>query len=135
MHIIIPMAGHSRRFAKAGLKKPKSLLPVGPTTMIEQVVEMFSPDDDYHFIINKEQASENPQIIEFLEGLAKKSSTVVIASHEEGPIRSVLQVPGISTNGAGIWPEPSTRRRFMLRLEILRSREPKRSYRKSHPWL
>jgi len=98
MHIIIPMAGHSRRFAKAGLKKPKSLLPVGPTTMIEQVVEMFSPDDDYHFIINKEQASENPQIIEFLEGLAKKSSTVVIASHEEGPIRSVLQVPGISTN-------------------------------------
>ena len=98
MHIIIPMAGHSRRFAKAGFQKPKALLPVGLTTMVEQVVEMFSPDDHFHFVINKKQVSENPYMVNFLKGLAKKVDVVIISSHEEGPIHSALQVPGIPTN-------------------------------------
>ena len=42
LNVIIPMAGHSRRFENQGFLGPKALLLVGDKTMIEHVFNMFS---------------------------------------------------------------------------------------------
>ena len=47
MKIIIPMAGQSTRFKKAGYAGHKALLKVGEDTMIQHVVNMFSEDDEF----------------------------------------------------------------------------------------
>ena len=95
IHIIIPMAGHSRRFQAQGLKGPKALLPVGKMTMIEHVVSMFGQHDHFHFVINEEQQKETPDIVQRLKVIAARADVSVIPSHENGPTFSALQVQGI----------------------------------------
>jgi len=64
INVIIPMAGHSRRFLEAGYTKPKALLPVGNSTMIERVVNMFDPTlCKYFIIINSKQLDDNRNLI------------------------------------------------------------------------
>ena len=53
MHVIITMAGHSRRFKKAGYQVPKFLIEIDGEPMISHVVSMFDSQDDFYFIINK----------------------------------------------------------------------------------
>ena len=98
MHIIIPMAGHSRRFNQAGYKGPKYLLPVGETRMINHVVDMFSPDDYFHFIINDLQAKNYPNLVSYLKKIASRSDVTIIPEHEKGPVYSALMVKGIDND-------------------------------------
>ena len=95
MHIIVTMAGHSRRFAAAGLKGPKWLLPVGGKPMIADVVEMFSQNDTFHFVLNREQLNDNPTLSEILTNLAPHALIHVIEPHELGPTYTALQASGI----------------------------------------
>ncbi|RYE62884.1 MAG: glycosyl transferase family 2, partial [Rhizobiaceae bacterium] len=39
LNIVVPMAGHGSRFAKAGYTLPKPLLPVHDVAMIRLVIE------------------------------------------------------------------------------------------------
>lgn len=96
MKILIPLAGHSRRFQAAGFAEPKAFLRVGDRSMIEQVVGMFSSQDEFYFIVNEDQARDFPQLVASLATLALHSHTIVIPSHEKGPVFSCLQVQGIS---------------------------------------
>ncbi len=98
MKILIPLAGHSRRFQAAGFAEPKAFLRVGDRTMIEQVVGMFDTRDEFYFIVNEDQARDFPQQVALLTSLAPHSHTVVIPSHEKGPVYSCLQVPDISAD-------------------------------------
>ena len=92
INVIIPMAGHSRRFLEAGYTKPKALLPVGNSTMIERVVNMFDPTlCKYFIVINSKQLDNHHNLIGELKGLALNVEVVVIDSHEIGPVHSILQ--------------------------------------------
>ena len=96
MHIVVTMAGHSRRFAAAGLKGPKWLLPVGGRPMIAAVIDMFSQNDTFHFVLNREQIENDPTIRTALEGLANHTHIHVIEPHELGPTFTALQASGIA---------------------------------------
>lgn len=96
MKVIITMAGHSRRFQRAGYKGAKAFLKIGDKKMIEHVVDMFNQNDEFYFVINREQESfNNGEYVKFLEGISSRSHVVPIDSHEIGPCFSALQVPGI----------------------------------------
>jgi NDP-sugar pyrophosphorylase family protein len=95
MHVIVTMAGHSRRFNAAGLAGPKWLLPVGDKKMIEHVVDMFNPDDTFHLVVNATQVKDNPESIEWLRTLAADVRISQVAPHEGGPAVSALQVSDI----------------------------------------
>lgn len=95
MHIIITLAGHSRRFKEAGYNKPKFLIDIDGLKMIEHVVKMFDSKDKYYFVINKQQIKNNPGIINELKGITKNVKIVVIEPHEIGPTYSALQVKKI----------------------------------------
>jgi len=96
VNVIIPMAGHSRRFHQAGYVGPKALLSVGFKRMIEHVVDMFDTTlCHYHIVINSMQLSDDPDLIDYLAQLAVRVNVVVVENHELGPVYSVLQVDGI----------------------------------------
>src|SRR5687768_17357545 len=95
MHVVITLAGHSRRFKAAGYTLPKFLIPIDNAPMIAHVINMFDSRDEFYFVLNSQQVKENPEIIPLLKSLAKKTYISVIESHELGPVYSALQVTGI----------------------------------------
>lgn len=50
LQIIVPMAGAGSRFAVAGYKDPKPLIPVHGTPMIKVVIDNLTPQRDHKFI-------------------------------------------------------------------------------------
>ena len=92
MKILIPMAGHSRRFRENGHKGHKAFLQVGNSKMINHVVNMFSEEDDFFFIVNEKHINENKNICDFLKKLVPKSNVQVIKDHEKGPVHSLLEL-------------------------------------------
>lgn len=50
LNIVVPMAGAGSRFAKAGYKDPKPLIPVCGKPMIERVVQNLQPSGEHRFI-------------------------------------------------------------------------------------
>lgn len=98
VNIIIPMAGHSRRFKAAGYQGPKAFLRVGNKMMIEHVISMFDQSDYFHFVINESQDKENPEYKKILQSLAKRVSITVIKNHELGPTYSAIQVKEIESD-------------------------------------
>ena len=99
MQIIITLAGKSKRFYEAGYKKPKFILKVRDKAIIEHVVEMFdTTNDDFYFVLNKDQEKEFPEILPFLSSIVNKSKTIIIDSHDRGPNFSALQVKDIKEN-------------------------------------
>jgi NDP-sugar pyrophosphorylase family protein len=96
MHIVIPMAGHSRRFKAQGFESPKWKLPVGDRTMIEHVVDMFAENDDFHFVITYDQKAQDPEVVSWLYTLVAKGHVHVIDSHEDGPVYSIMGIKNIA---------------------------------------
>ena len=96
MHVIITMAGHSRRFQAAGYAETKALLPCGDKKMIEHVIDMFDPSEDtFHVVLNKLQAQSYPDLVTWLSKLASRMFPIVIDPHDKGPVYSALLVPNI----------------------------------------
>lgn len=97
MKVIIPMAGHSRRFKEMGYDVPKPFIAIDDKTMIERVCQMFAPTDEFVFICNKEHlvVEEHRKI---LEQAVRKCHIVEIEPHEYGPVHSVLQARERITN-------------------------------------
>jgi NDP-sugar pyrophosphorylase family protein len=96
MNIIITLAGHSRRFKEAGYEVPKFLIEINGKKMLEHVVEMFDPNDNYFFILNEEQNSLFPEIQNWLKDLVKNCNVKVIPPHEIGPVYSILSIDNIN---------------------------------------
>lgn len=90
MKIIIPMAGHSRRFKDAGYNTPKPFINIDGKPMIERVCRMFSPTDQFIFVCNKEHLINTDYRL-ILQTVTPNYRIVEIAPHEYGPIYSVLQ--------------------------------------------
>lgn len=58
LNIVIPMAGAGSRFAKAGFKVPKPLIPVRGTPMIRLVIENVRPQRAHRFIFIVQEAHD-----------------------------------------------------------------------------
>mgnify|MGYP001586167578 CR=1 FL=1 len=54
MKIIIPIAGKGKRYNEVYFHTPKSLIEIDGKPMIEHVVSLFSPTDEFIFICNEE---------------------------------------------------------------------------------
>lgn len=50
LNIVIPMAGRGSRFANAGYKLPKPLIPVHGIPMIKVVIDNLAPKCEHRFI-------------------------------------------------------------------------------------
>lgn len=90
MKVLIPMAGHSRRFFLAGYKDPKQFIYINGKPMIHHVCSMFSEKDEFILICNQEHL-KNSNYKAILNALPYKIRIVPIAPHESGPLYSCLQ--------------------------------------------
>jgi len=92
MNIIFTLAGKSKRFKSEGYKKPKFLLKLGRYTVLESIIKIFSQEDNFYFVLNKEQLLEYPEIKELIKSQIKKFKIITIDSHEKGPAFSSLNI-------------------------------------------
>jgi NDP-sugar pyrophosphorylase family protein len=89
MKVIVPMAGTGDRFRKAGYEDPKPLIPVNGKMIIEYILDMFDPDDDYVFICN-ETHLRTTHMRETLLQLRPNAKIVSIPNHKKGPVYTLL---------------------------------------------
>ncbi len=90
MKIVIPMAGLGERFIEVGYSVPKPLIPVDGKPMIEHVVNLFSPRDDFVFVCNDEH-SKITAMRQTLTRIAPDSSIISIPYVRKGPVWSILE--------------------------------------------
>jgi len=86
------MAGKSKRFNNKGYLLPKFLLNLGSKTVIQRIVECYSEQDTFHFIISTSQEKQINNIHERLLLTSKKITIHVINDHDYGPAYSVLSI-------------------------------------------
>ena len=92
MRIVIPMAGKSERFFRAGYEIPKMLLPVGNKRLIEAIVNLFDPSRDSYVFVVARTADEHFGISRFLKTLNISSTIFTLPSHSLGPLYSLLAI-------------------------------------------
>jgi len=102
MDVLITLAGQSKRFYKAGYKKPKFLLPVGNSTIIEEIIGKFDDNDRFHLVLTEQQIKENKNLTNYIKSLGKKIFLNVIKSHNFGPVYSAIQVKTIKDDSSVI---------------------------------
>lgn len=92
MKIIIPMAGKGKRYNDVYFHTPKSLIEIDGKPMIEHVVNLFSPTDEFIFICNEEDL-QNTAMRAILKNIVT-NGTIVPVNFEMikgGPIYSCAQ--------------------------------------------
>ena len=90
MKIIAPMAGTGQRFVDSGYKEPKPLIEVNGKKIIQYIIEMFSPDDDFVFICNEKHLSET-NMKDVLQELCPDSVGISMPLHKLGPVFTVQE--------------------------------------------
>ena len=90
MKVVITAAGHSRRFFEAEYALPKFLLPLSGKPMIQHVIEMFDSSDEFFVLFNESHQQEFPELANQVSNMASKVQVKFIASHEKGPVETVL---------------------------------------------
>lgn len=99
LNIVLPMAGHGSRFAKAGYVDPKPLIPMGGKTMIETVVDNLRPVQAHRFIFVCQQAHlESYALAAHLEKIAPGCAIVPVAQVTEGAACTVLLTRALIDN-------------------------------------
>ena len=86
------MAGKSKRFKKNGYSLPKFLLDVGGKTVISRIIDCFSENDFFHFIISKSQNKNSKNINKILTKVCKYFKIHIIDDHDAGPVYSVMSI-------------------------------------------
>ena len=98
MNILITLAGKSLRFFSEGFTKDKFLLELDKNEIVlDKVVEMFNPDDTFHFIISKTQSKIRGLKKKIIK-TTKKNFIHIIKDHDKGPVYSVLKIKNINEN-------------------------------------
>ena len=90
MKVVIPMSGMSSRFSSVGYKIPKYLIEVDGKPVIEHIVNLYSKDTKFAFILNEEHY-KNTNIVDVLQSITKTPLIVVIPPHKKGPVHSVFE--------------------------------------------
>jgi len=95
------MAGHSRRFKNAGYEAPKFLLENTGRPIISYVVDMFSEEDTFHFILNKEIKLTSDQE-SMLRSLMPNVLIYFVNPHELGPNHTINEADLMISNDSEI---------------------------------
>lgn len=82
------MAGLGDRFRQKKYDRPKPLIEVGGKQIIEYILEMFSPSDEYVFICNEIHIKDT-DMESALKRLAPDCKIVSIPQHKKGPVYTV----------------------------------------------
>lgn len=90
MQVIIPMSGQGQRFKDAGYKELKPLIKIHNQSIVEHIIDNFSPEDDFIFICNEEHLTSTP-MQEILEKKVLNAKIIAIKPHKLGPVYAVLQ--------------------------------------------
>lgn len=89
-----------KRFKKAGYKKPKPLITVDGLPMIEHVVNLFAPDDEFIFVCNTEHLSDKELGLEkHLKSIRPNARVVGVGKHNLGPNFAILAASPFLDNG------------------------------------
>ena len=90
--IVVPMAGRGSRFANAGYKDPKPLIPVGGKPMIQWVIDNIRPVQPHRFIFVclAEHLETYPQVPATLRRLCPGCEIVTVDQVTEGAACTVL---------------------------------------------
>ena len=99
LNIVIPMAGRGSRFAEAGYKDPKPLIPVCGKPMIQVVVENLTPQCAHRFIF----ICQNQHIMDYgleqkLKSYAQNVEIIGIDGITEGQVCTVLKAKELINN-------------------------------------
>jgi len=90
INIVIPMAGHGKRFIEAGYTLPKPLLKIGDKEIIKHIIDtMRMPKAQFIFIVRKDHCDEH-QLDERLLEIEPNAIIVKISEVTEGAICTVL---------------------------------------------
>ncbi len=84
------MAGLGERFKFAGYKDPKPLISIDGKPVMEHIVAMFSPEDDFIFICNENHLN-NTNLRNELMRIRPTGKIVSIKEHYLGPVYTTLQ--------------------------------------------
>ena len=99
LNIVIPMAGRGSRFADAGYKDPKPLIPVHGKPMIQVVVENLTPKREHRFIfICQNQHIKEYGLTEKLKSYAENVEIIGIDGITEGQVCTVLKAKSLIDN-------------------------------------
>lgn len=99
LNIVIPMAGRGSRFAEAGYKDPKPLIPVHGKPMIQVVVENLTPKCEHRFIfICQNQHIKDYDLTTKLKSYAKNVEIIGIDGITEGQVCTVLKAKDLINN-------------------------------------
>ncbi len=99
LNIVIPMAGRGSRFAEAGYKDPKPLIPVHGKPMIQVVVENLTPRIDHRFIfICQNRHIKDYNLFPKLKSYAKNVEIIGIDGITEGQVCTVLKAKELINN-------------------------------------
>lgn len=99
LNIVIPMAGRGSRFAEAGYKDPKPLIPVHGKPMIQVVVENLTPKCAHRFIfICQNQHIKDYNLTEKLKTYAENVEIIGIDGITEGQVCTVLKAKDLINN-------------------------------------
>jgi dTDP-glucose pyrophosphorylase len=92
LNIVIPMAGRGSRFANAGYKDPKPLIPVGGKPMIQWIIENICPSRPHRFIFIclEEHLDRYPEVTLTLRKLAPRCEIITVNQVTEGAACTVL---------------------------------------------
>ena len=99
LNIVIPMAGRGSRFAEAGYKDPKPLIPVCGKPMIQVVVENLTPQCAHRFIfICQNQHIKDYGLEQKLKSYAQNVEIIGIDGITEGQVCTVLKAKELIYN-------------------------------------
>jgi NDP-sugar pyrophosphorylase family protein len=92
LHIVIPMAGHGSRFASAGFKTPKPLIPLGGRPMIEWVIDNVRPAraHRFYFLCLAKHLESYPEVPATLRRLCPGCEVIPVPGVTEGAACTVL---------------------------------------------
>ena len=96
MKIIIPMSGFGERFRRVGYDVPKPLIVVDGKPIIQHVVEMFSPEDEFFFICSNDHLNNSFfNMAKILNEICPNGQIIGIDSHKLGPVFAVLRAENL----------------------------------------
>lgn len=88
LRVVIPMSGLGSRFAEAGYREIKPLIPVMGKPIVEWVCDMFPGADAFLFICREEHL-ETTNLREELQRIRPEGQIVSIPGHKLGPVYAV----------------------------------------------
>ena len=97
MQVVIPMAGHGKRFADEGYDVPKPLIHINKITMIELVVNNLNLDGTFFFICRKDHY-EKYFLSKLLKKLKPNCEIILVDQVTDGAARTVLQAKDLINN-------------------------------------